>query len=74
MLHAKPGMYLPRTDGTYEVFCEQSNRLTRPCNERARFDNAGVLLSGIVTHFDTMLKPRYFCSRKCLASYLRANA
>lgn len=71
MTHSMPPTYLPRADGTREVFCEMSHRKTRPCNGRARLDQSGILLTGVAVYFDTMLKTRFFCSRKCVVSYIR---
>lgn len=64
-----PRMYLPRADGTKEVFCENSNKRIRPCDERVKLAANGELISGVAIVTSENIVPTYFCGWKCVARH-----
>jgi len=63
-------MYLPRSNGTKQTFCENNARTRRPCSNYITFNEEGVLISGLVVYHDTN-QPRHLCSWKCAESYAK---
>jgi hypothetical protein len=59
-------VYLPYTDGTKGVFCENSYRRRRPCDGRLTYDADGNLVHGYVLYVGSREKPVGFCTAKCL--------
>ena len=62
-----PSMFLPRSDGTRDVFCENSLRRRKPCQEYVKLDADGNIISGLVTY--TVHHRQFFCSWSCAANY-----
>jgi hypothetical protein len=73
MQHTKPDMYLPRSEGIYQVFCENYTRTHRPCDGRVSFEADGTIAVGYVVYGHRNAPPKYFCSEKCIVSAFRSR-
>jgi hypothetical protein len=72
MSQHNPRMFLPRPDGTRDVYCENSSRRRKPCYNYVTFSEDNVLISGHVVYSNTGATPRYVCSWTCIESVAKA--
>lgn len=64
-------MYLPRTDGTRQVFCEMALRKHRPCDGRVTLNAENEVMVGYMVYAHQKRTPVPLCSETCLAAYAR---
>jgi hypothetical protein len=73
MTHSKPQMYLPKTDGVWQTFCEIYTRKHRPCDGRVTFNADGEIMVGYVVYGHRNAPPKYYCSEPCIVSAFRSR-
>lgn len=60
-------VYLPRPDGSRDVWCENAYRKVRPCDQYITLDADNKLTAGLIVNLPN--GSLRFCSFKCVTSY-----